>query len=69
MGDVLPPPRGRSHGNGCALSRRPSDEVDFTFCSRLEKKDEEVVRMSRSVVSNEQMSTDSTEPEISVFKI
>ena len=60
---------GRSHGNADALSRRPCDEIDCTFCSRLEKKDEEVARLARRVVANEGMPTNSTEPETSVFKI
>ena len=59
----------RSHGNADALSRRPCDEIDCTFCSRLEKKDEEVARLARSVVANEGMPTNSTESETSVFKI
>ena len=45
------------------------DETDCTFCLQLEKKDDEAVRMARIAVANEEMSTDSTEPEISVFKI
>ena len=48
---------GRSHGNADALSRRPCDEIDCTFCSQLEKKDEEVARLARSVVANEGMPT------------
>ena len=60
---------GRSHGNADALSRRPCDETDCTFCLRLEKKDDEAVRTARVAVANEEMCTDSIEPEISVFKI
>ena len=59
---------GRSNGNADALSRRHCDEIDCTFCLRLEKKEEKVVQMARREVANEEMSTDLTEPEESFFR-